>query len=90
MFFDLTRDILKIPKIKSVNQGTRPPFRKDTVEVSRDDRIIGTLPIGKGESDDGRVMTVEVFLNLTLKVVAFHIFVILDEDELLSDQTTMR
>lgn len=89
MLFDFAGDILKIPKVKSVDQGTCPPFRKDTIEVNRDDGIIGALSIGKGESDDGRVVAVEVLLYLALEVVAFHIFVILDEDELLSDQTAM-
>jgi hypothetical protein len=52
MLFDLTRNIVEVPKVKSVNQSTCPPFRKYTIEINRNDREIGALPIRKGECND--------------------------------------
>lgn len=66
MFFDFARDIVKIPKVKSVDEGTGPPFWKNTIEINRDNRIVRALSIRQRESDDGRVVTVEILLNLAI------------------------
>lgn len=90
MFFDLARNLGEVPQMETVDEGACPPFWEDSIEIHWNNWIIHALSVGYGEGDDWRIMAVEIFLNLALEVITFHVFVVFYENELLSHQPTMR
>ncbi len=89
MLLDLFGDAGQIPQVELLDDRRRPPLREEPIEVHRDDGVVGTVPVDDGEGDDRGVVAVEVPLDLALEVEALYVFVVLDEDELLADQSAV-